>query len=367
MMRESITVSADVERTPRVMQVAAMMDLPVESKSTRTWEHNLPLDDRDWNIGLVVGPSGAGKSVLASRLWPDALDGEQSWSPARALVDEFPKDMSIRDVTDLLSSVGLGSVPAWVRPYSTLSNGEQFRAGIARALAEAGDDLVVVDEFTSVVDRQVAKVTSHTVQKAVRRQGRRFIAVTCHYDVADWLRPDWVYDVAATTFQWRSNQPRPPLHLDIHEDSRAIWPLFAHHHYLSGHLLNSAKCFTAWLDGAPVAFTSYMPFPHASPKARNIKMGHRLVVLPDYQGLGIGGRLDDWLGQWLYERGYRYRNVVAHPGMIRYYTNSPRWALKGRGARLKSSPSARSSLAGKQAKARRLGSVSFEYVPPRAA
>jgi ABC-type ATPase with predicted acetyltransferase domain len=35
-----------------------------------------------------------------------------------------------------------------------------------------------VDEFTSVVDRQVAKVASHTVQKAVRRQSRQLVAVT---------------------------------------------------------------------------------------------------------------------------------------------------------------------------------------------
>jgi ABC-type ATPase with predicted acetyltransferase domain len=68
---------------------------------------------------------------------------------------------------------------------------------MARALSE-DTDMVVIDEFTSVVDRQVAQVASHTVQKAVRRTpGRQFVAVTCHYDVTDWLQPDWVYDVAA--------------------------------------------------------------------------------------------------------------------------------------------------------------------------
>ncbi|MEV1247900.1 hypothetical protein [Nonomuraea sp. NPDC049750] len=65
--------------------------------------------------------------------------------------------MSIKDIVALLGAVGLSSPPAWLRPYRTLSNGEAFRASIARALAESGD-LVVIDEFTSVVDRQVAKV-----------------------------------------------------------------------------------------------------------------------------------------------------------------------------------------------------------------
>ena len=111
-----------------------------------------------------------------------------------------------------LGSVGLAFPPAWLRPYRTLSNGEAFRADIARSLAEL-DGLVVVDEFTSVVDRQVAQVASHTVQKAVRKAGRQFVAVTCHYDVADWLQPNWVYDVAAGKFTWRQVQPHPQVQL----------------------------------------------------------------------------------------------------------------------------------------------------------
>jgi len=56
-------------------------------------------------------------------------------------------------------------------------------------------------------------------------------------------------------------------------------------------------------------------------------MNHRLVVLPDYQGIGIGGLFDDWVGQYLYERKFRYHNVIAHPAMINYCSNSPRWKL----------------------------------------
>lgn len=363
-MHEQITVTVPVEHTPRVMQVSAMMDLPVEAKATRTWDHTLPLEEQQWSVGLVVGPSGAGKTILASRLWPDRVVGEQPWRSDAALLDDFPADMGVKQVTDLLMSVGLSSVPTWVRPFRTLSNGEQFRASMARALAET-DGLVVVDEFTSVVDRQVAKVASHTIQKVVRRAKRQFVAVTCHYDVVDWLNPDWVYDVAAGTFQWRRKRPRPTIDLDIHEDGRPIWRLFAPHHYLSGSLHGAAKCYTAWADGAPVAFTSHIHFQHPSPKTRNLRMGHRLVVLPDYQGLGIGGRLDDWLGQHLYDQGYRYRNVVSHPGMIRYYTGSPRWQLMNHTTRLTGRTATSKALATRQMKMRRMGQRSFEYVPPK--
>ena len=40
-----------------------------------------------------------------------------------------------------------------------------------------------MDEFTSVVDRQVAQIGAHAIQKYVRKHGRQFVAVSCHYDI----------------------------------------------------------------------------------------------------------------------------------------------------------------------------------------
>ena len=301
-MNHHIQVACEVRPSGRVTQVGALFDLLVEHQHHATWDVDLPLEDRPWQVGLVVGPSGSGKTQLARHVWPDQLARPVDWPTDRALVDCFPPDASIKDITGLLCAVGLGSTPTWVRPFHTLSNGEAFRASLARALADT-DGLLVVDEFTSVVDRQVAKVASHALQKAVRRSGRQVIAVTCHYDVLDWLQPDWVYDTAGHQFTWRSLRPHPPVELQIYPVDRAVWPLFRQHHYLSGNLANSAHCFGAFLDGQIVAFSAYLHLPHR--QTRNIKMGHRLVVLPDYQGWGIGGRFDDWLGQYLYERGFR--------------------------------------------------------------
>lgn len=362
-MRAQFTLSSDVRRSARLLQVTGMMDVPTEEKTTSSWDVDLPIEDRPWSIGLVVGPSGSGKSSLVRHLWPDRVVTEMDWSPDAAIVDDFPAELGVREVTKLLTAVGLGSVPAWLRPFRTLSNGEAFRATIARALAET-PDLLVVDEFTSVVDRQVAKVASHTVAKTVRRAGRQLVAATCHYDVADWLQPDWVIDMASSTFTWRSVQPRPSIDLAIHPVDRSAWRTFGRHHYLSADLHASARCFGAFTpEGDCVAFTSYMHFPHAS--ARKIKMAHRIVVLPDWQGLGIFGHLTDWMGQHLYRQGFRYHLAIAHPAIIAYCARSPRWQETRKTARRLTTASTIPSLRKRALSVRFLGQRSFEYVPPR--
>lgn len=204
-MKAAIRLEYDPPQTPRVLQVASLMDVPLDQKLSVHIDADLPIEDKPWHVGLVVGPSGAGKSTLARELWPDAIVGGQQWGDG-ALIDDFPAGMPIREVIASLSAVGLNTIPAWLRPYRTLSTGEQFRAGIARAMAETAG-LVVVDEFSSVVDRQVAKVASHAIQKHVRRTGRQLICVTCHYDVAEYLQADWTHDVAAGKFTWGCVQP----------------------------------------------------------------------------------------------------------------------------------------------------------------
>jgi hypothetical protein len=72
------------------------------------------------------------------------------------------------------------------------------------------DKLVIVfDEFTSVVDREIAKVSAYAISKAVRRSKKQFVAVTCHYDVVDWLEPDWVFCTHTMEFSRKKESSRP--------------------------------------------------------------------------------------------------------------------------------------------------------------
>jgi ABC-type glutathione transport system ATPase component len=172
-----------LERIPRVKQLSGRFDVPAQEKLSRHWEGDMPIDERDWNVGLIVGPSGAGKSSIKRQLFGE--DRASTWQ-AKSVIDDFDERFTIAEVAQIGSAVGFNTIPAWMKPYAVLSTGEKFRIELARHLLE-GADLVVVDEFTSVIDREVAAIGSHTVQKLVRKSGKRFVAVTCHYDVIDWL------------------------------------------------------------------------------------------------------------------------------------------------------------------------------------
>lgn len=323
MPRISCLKSIDVVRTPRVMQLEGLFDLPAAKRSELARTADLPLDERDWQIGLIVGPSGCGKTTVARALFPEALDRKFDWPRDRSIVDAFPRGMGIREITGLLSSVGFSSPPSWLRPFHALSNGEQFRVTIARVLAES-PALSVVDEFTSVVDRTVAKIGSAAIASTVRRTERRFVAVSCHFDVIDWLQPDWVYDPSTDRFTWRSLRRRPAIALEISRTDRHDWGLFRHHHYLSGDLHPAARCFVARVAGRPAAFTAVLSHPN---RDGGYWREHRSVCLPDFQGVGIGSALSEFVASLFLATGKRYLSITSHPGMIQHRLRSPKWIM----------------------------------------
>lgn len=181
----------------RIKSVMGTYDLQQSSVEERfTGEINLP---EDWNVGLIVGRSGSGKTTIAKELFCDKIVQGYEWKH-ESLLDDFPKDCSVNDICMALTAVGFSSPPSWLKSYHVLSNGEKMRCDIARAMLE-NKDMFVFDEFTSVVDRNVAQISSLAIQKAIRRNDRKFIAVTCHYDVQDWLMPDWVFNTDNMTFR----------------------------------------------------------------------------------------------------------------------------------------------------------------------
>ncbi len=319
-MKLNITRETPVLRTGRALQPEGLFDVPPSERSAVAWSVDLPIEADDWRIGLIVGASGSGKSTLAREAFPDDFIDAYEWPADKAVVDGFPADLGIKDVAAALSSVGFSSPPAWLRPFRCLSNGEQFRATLARALCDPRP-LVVVDEFTSVVDRTVAQVGSAAVAKAVRRTpGKRFVAVTCHDDVEAWLCPDWVVRMPNGEFARRSLR-RPPIQLEVCRVDRSAWDQFKHHHYLDTSLAAVAKCFAAFWRGRAVAFASCLH--HVG--RHSFWREHRTVCLPDFQGVGIGNALSEFVAGVMKATGKKYGSTTSNPAMIRHRMRSPLW------------------------------------------
>lgn len=323
MPRLDVVRESKIVKTPRLMQLEGIFDVPPSEKSAESWRIDFELPEA-WNVGLIVGPSGSGKSTIARELFGDSLISGFEWSKEKSILDDFPKEMSIKEISSLLSSVGFSSPPSWVRPFHVLSNGEQFRVNMARTLAEQ-KDLAVVDEFTSVVDRTVAKIGSAAIAKTVRQRNQKFIAVSCHYDIAEWLEPDWIYQPATNEFTGGRLLRRPKINLEIKRVHSSAWQLFRKHHYLNTSLNTSAVCFCAFWEDVPVAFTAVLHFPH--PKRQNTKREHRTVCLPDYQGVGIGNAMSAFIGSLCKGLGYSFLSQTSHPAMMRARAKSKLWRM----------------------------------------
>ncbi|MCS7045110.1 MAG: ABC transporter ATP-binding protein [Gemmataceae bacterium] len=337
-MNAHIVVESPVIESPRVQQVRGMFDLAAAPVNRLEWQVRLPIEERPWHIGLIVGPSGCGKSTIARRMFPELAERDAEGRPAEfaawlsrgAVIDAFPETMPIQEVVALLSGVGFSSPPAWLRPFHVLSTGQQFRVTLALLLATAPPGgRVVLDEYTSVVDRTVAQIGSAAAAKLIRQRRQQFVAITCHEDVEAWLQPDWVYRPAENLFAWRRLRRRPRVTLEVVRCQASAWPLFAPHHYLSHSLSGGAVCFLATWRERPVAFTAWLPWFGPGPRSRR---EHRTVTLPDYQGIGLGNALSDFAAGLWTGLGFRAISTTTHPALIRARLRSPHWEMHRRPA-----------------------------------
>ncbi len=282
----TVQLESPVSRTFRVMQVAGMFDVPIEQRLTHTLTADVPNLDEPWSIGAIVGPSGSGKTTLAKAAFGPAVHEPQPWPDDDPIIDCLSNFLPIKQLTRTLTAVGLGSVPTWLKPYRLLSTGERFRADLARAFLRTNTNLtqrhggtedsndgflcasaplcetslLVMDEFTSSLDRTIARTVSGAVGRLLRHDqvppGRRdlrgdfrFVAVTCHEDVLPWLMPEWVLrlDGAGGAELTRGGLRRAEIRLPVRQVPQAVWSQFARHHYLAGGLARSATCYAAFL------------------------------------------------------------------------------------------------------------------------
>lgn len=263
----------------------------------------------DFKVGLIVGGSGTGKSSLLKHFGSVSAHG---WDPQKAVASQVNPD--------LLMKIGLSSIPSLCRPYHVLSEGEKHRADIAHALASG---VSVVDEFTSTVHRDLARSICIGLRRYIDQSNLdQIVFATCHKDVAGWLCPDWVFNTDTGKLV-EGRLERLPVKLEIYPCTSKMWPVFSKHHYLTGEINKGARCWLGVIDDRPACFGSAIPFPRKG--LNNGWRGHRIVVLPDYQGMGLGSRLSDLIASYHVSSGCRYFAKTAHPALGEYRERSTSW------------------------------------------
>ena len=277
---------------------------------------DLPRD----GIVLVVGTSGSGKSTILKSL------GEYK-PPAIEFYNNVIENFSTPERgEELLLACGLRSIPTWFRTPHTLSNGEHHRFEMAMCLDQG---ISTIDEFTSVVDRDTAKSLALSIRKYYDQRGTTdplYIA-SCHRDIIDWLDPEWVYDTDLQVLDNRRSPfrmgSRPELALTIRSTGPDYWRYFSKYHYLDTGMSRSVHCYVLLLGDKPIGF-------HAAIHSTNRDIhsywrGHRTVILPEFQGMGIGTAFSDAIAEIYVSRGMRYFSKTAHPSFGEHREKSPLW------------------------------------------
>lgn len=283
----------------------------------------------DWNIGVIVGASGSGKTSIGKKIFNEnkIVDLSQGWSKDKPIIDDIAPKSDFNLVTATLASVGLGDVPSWLRPFHVLSNGEQFRAGLARVICEKPEE-VVIDEFTSVIDRQIAKIGAQAFQKAWRRENPKgkVVLLSPHYDIVDWLQPDWVIDTNTKTFNRGLVRQRPPIELEIRKVNGSYWRYFKPHYYLDLPMPIAAEYFVGTVNGELACHLAVSPWFHL-----NGYRATRLVTMPEWQGAGVGTRFLNAIAQYHLEgNGRRNKKLptyfhTSHPQLCAALRRSDKW------------------------------------------
>jgi len=262
---------------------------------------------------LLVGSSGSGKTTILKQ-W--GMKDTISLQESVPIIEQFS---SPEEGEQWLIAAGLRTVPAWRRPPNELSNGELHRAHIALIASQGG---TFFDEFTSLVDRHTARALCISIN---RLKTANYTFASCHTDITAWLSVDHIYDTDAATWLDRGALRRcSEFTFEIRPcDAQKVWKLFKKHHYLSRKVNKAASAWCAFYENKPIAFCSILAFPNRN--FSNAYRGHRTVVLPEFQGMGIGTAFSDAIAHHVVAQGYRFFSKTAHPAMGGHREGAAAW------------------------------------------
>jgi ABC-type lipoprotein export system ATPase subunit len=274
-------------------QVAAnSLDIDVAKKNTHILKIENVVIPEIWNVGLIYGASGSGKTTAIKHLFGENIF-QTIINEDEPIINQLPEHLSYEECAALLNGIGLNSVPCWLRPVKTLSNGQRARAEAVLLMCQ-DSKFIFIDEWTSVVDRTVAKAMSVCISKFAKKHNKKIVLLSCHYDILEWLNPEWLIDCNKQKFELRKQEDfffskREKLEFNIKEVSRDTWRYFSKYHYLSERLPGGLiYIYGIFHEDNQIGFQCFANYVPCKKGEKMILHSNRTVIHPDYNGLGLG-------------------------------------------------------------------------------
>lgn len=347
------TLTLDVQRTHqagpwsgRLAEVCLRFGIcPEPEQVVLAKQFSMPLGRG--TVAMIVGPSGAGKTSLLETLGRHNADSRhvnRVRFPAKpAIVDAVACRQSLREALSILTACGLGEPRLWIRRFDELSDGERFRARLARAISlhlqrRDPSPPLLCDEFGSILHRRAAKAIACNLAKLARRRGITFVVALAQEDLIADLQPDTLVRFRGqglcevTTATPKESRPSFARRFHIESGRKADYDFFAPMHYRHRDELGFVDKVFVLRDGVggdPLGIVVYAHGPlelnlrnvatngrfRRNPKRlnRELRILRRLVIHPDIRGCGVG----HWLmRKTLPMAGVPYVECLAAMGQV---------------------------------------------------
>ena len=317
----NITLTSKIQNDKYTEYVYDAFDIQNREETSVTIPMDIDgLNSFEWNVGVIYGGSGSGKSTILKELGGIKTIEFDVDKPLISNFDWLEPDEASR----VLTSIGLSSVPTWLRPFRLLSNGEQYRAYLAYLVASSKEgETILVDEYTSVVDRDVAKAMSLALQKYIRREKKKVILASCHFDIMEWVMPDWIYTPLKGGGLERPDYlrlGRPEISLQVSRVEPQTFDFFKKHHYLTESVNRTYTFLLFEWNNKPIAINVIGRHIGRNNVEKSFRES-RIVVHPDYQGMGIGSKISEFCGGILKSIGGKFYTKTINPALGIYRNN----------------------------------------------
>jgi ABC-type lipoprotein export system ATPase subunit/GNAT superfamily N-acetyltransferase len=311
----NITLTSKIQNDKYTEYVYDAFDIQNREETSVTIPMDIDgLNSFEWNVGVIYGGSGSGKSTILKE-----LGGIKTieFDIDKPLISNFDW-LEPEEASRVLTSIGLSSVPTWLRPFRLLSNGEQYRAYLAYLVASSKEgETILVDEYTSVVDRDVAKAMSLALQKYIRREKKKVILASCHFDIMEWIMPDWIYTPLKGGGLERPDYlrlGRPEISLQVSRVEPETFDFFKKHHYLTESVNRTYIFLLFEWNNKPIGINVIGR--HLGKNGGfKVFRESRIVVHPDYQGMGIGSKISEFCGGILKSIGGKFYTKTINPAL----------------------------------------------------